>query len=1001
MYGGAIYLPDSQYSVLRIDSLDIDNNPVVLKNNSSSASGGAIFGQTMSSITIFYGIFKDNISYSNGGAINSCGGIVIYDALFNGNKAAAKGGAIYHYLSRVDNTARELLIYKAVFNSNQASRGGAISLYTDANLSKGTIGKIYNSSFESNYAFATTSSGGFPIEGDPEARTSNGNGGAIYATNKSSLLVIDSSFEKNESERNGGAIYISYDSNSLIGNTRFESSTAGGNGGAIYVSASSLDVHNSNFVENKSNNSEYGGGALYFTTSEGNILGSTFESNNALTNGGAIAIYSSSNVKIDSSEFTLNSCEALGGGIYINKSFLVSTDTIFSSNASNKNGGALYITNSAEFKGDYLEFYNNHAKTSGGAMYIYTDATAKLGKYSSGQETIFDSNSAETYGGGIYISGAADLTIYNFSSSNNSASSGGFIYETTTNTLVNLINGTSQKDICSTPNAGATLWSNTNKASLRILNYEYPANTLQGKSFTFSYIDEEDVENLVWVENEISSEITSSRFGVVPYAMFYSLEDNKKLDNNFASLNTAVFENINGKDVIVDSFIRKTNESLNNPIFGKGILIYQTIRYKMMHMKENVSLSLTSFHLSVVTAVCINPNSPNYGKMKSLYDGDTDDEGFVRISALLIQAAKVGIHVTVIAQTDANPVDLGPDYSFEEYFTSHLNEVCVPEIEGRVSEYLTFRVARWTSYGDKAATDMMHLKSCYSSHYLDWNNQDHINTIWLGSSNVDGITEAGYNGNNGEQTGVIITNHAELYNVLFNYTNLMVDYCSQEEADAFRYLVFKRSVEQVSLLKSNQKVLKNEQIVYIGTENDSIFELYFTSLGGNFNTWDVIYNPYMKFLEKMNTEEARTDYIEFVWNNPKILNDTNYLDVYFKKLARIFLENKNKNSKLLLHVNVYSSDFNPYFTGLIENENIGLLSINQYSYIWFHSKDLHMSYKENGIRQYVNILNSLNMHTGSLYYQTNHILVIKENDIVGHSIYDLFLNVTTYGQIVK
>ncbi|MDE6047668.1 MAG: hypothetical protein K2F56_03470, partial [Anaeroplasmataceae bacterium] len=814
--------------------------------------------------TMFNGIFRDNISYSNGGAINSCGGVVIYDALFEGNKAAAKGGAIYHYYTKAGNTERELLIYSATFNSNQASRGGAICLYTDASYTKGTIGKIYNSSFNSNFAFATTTSaGGFPLEGDTTARDNNGNGGAIYATNKSLLFVSNSSFNENEAERYGGGIYISHETDALIENSRFEKNSVQINGGGIYVTdACSINVTGSTFLENQSNNTEYGGGAIYFTQSQGEIKESLFEKNCAVNNGGAIAVYSNSSLELHSSEFTLNSCGALGGAIYQNKSTIISTETIFTNNSSDKNGGALYITTNAVFKGDGLEFYSNQAGTSGGAMYIYTDAQVSLGKYNSDNQNIFDSNEAGTYGGGIYISGAATLTIYNFSSSNNKASSGGFIYETTTNTIVNLINGISEDDVCTTANSGATLWSNTNKAILRILNYEYPENTLQGKSFSFTYIDEEDVKNLVWKEDELPSEGIVSPFGVVPYPTFYSLEENKTLDNNFASLNTTVFNNINGKTVIVDSFIRRTNEALNNPIFGKGILIYQTIRYKMEHLDEDVYLSLTSFHLSVVTAVCIDPNSSNYGKMKSLYDTDADEEGFVRISALLIQAAKIGIHVTVIAQTDANPVDSGPDYSFEEYFTSHLDETCIPEIGGKVSDYLTFRVARWTSYGDKAATDMMHLKSCYSSHYLDWNNQPHVDAIWLGSSNVDGITADGYNGNNGEQTGVIITNHAELYNVLFNYTNLLANYCSQEETDAFRYLISKRSMEQILLLESNQgdQILKEEQVVYIGTENDDIFELYFTSLGGNLNTWDTQFNPYFKYLNKLDSEESKTDY---------------------------------------------------------------------------------------------------------------------------------------------
>ena len=49
-----------------------------------------------------------------------------------------------------------------------------------------------------------------------------------------------------------------------------------------------------------------------------------------------------------------------------------------------------------------------------------------------------------------------------------------------------------------------------------------------------------------------------------------------------------------------------------------------------------------------------------------------------------------------------------------------------------------------------------------------------------------------------------------------------------------------------------------------------------------------------------------------------------------------------------------------------------------------------MSYVENGNRQYVSILNSLNFHQGSSAFQANSFLVIKENDTIGNNVYTDF-----------
>jgi hypothetical protein len=53
---------------------------------------------------------------------------------------------------------------------------------------------------------------------------------------------------------------------------------------------------------------------------------------------------------------------------------------------------------------------------------------------------------------------------------------------------------------------------------------------------------------------------------------------------------------------------------------------------------------------------------------------------------------------------------------------------------------MTFSHFAWTiGGGGKGGTDMMHVKLCAVSHYLDMNGVAHKNAVWTSSSNLDGV----------------------------------------------------------------------------------------------------------------------------------------------------------------------------------------------------------------------------------------------------------------------
>lgn len=465
---------------------------------------------------------------------------------------------------------------------------------------------------------------------------------------------------------------------------------------------------------------------------------------------------------------------------------------------------------------------------------------------------------------------------------------------------------------------------------------------------------------------------------------------------NFASRSEIMYDNINDKTVTVDLFYRYNGEIRNNPNVGVGIMLYQCILYKQAHPEQEVYISLTSFHLSTVAATGLVRGNGTLGRMTSLFDEEYTEVGFVRISYLLVCAAKLGINVTVVGQIDANPtIQNGhwkSDIPFDEYFQSHMDDESV--IEGKkVGDFLTFRKAKWTSYGDKAASDMMHNKTCTVSHYIDCNGREHGAATWVSSTNLDGIHQNGTNGNDNVQTGIIVSDHEELRKVVYNYTALMAKYCEQEEIAEFRDKVSDLNKTQIDLILAGREneIPAGEQIVYLGGEKDPVFEMYFTPLGGSVGKWDANYNPFSKYIGKLLPAISGSDSITFAWNNAKYLTNFEFSQTLQNVLYTAFTQNTNLNNKLYLRLVGYDYSL---FDSLVENENIGRKFINKQQST--HAKDFQLSYVENGVRHYVTAFSTLNFHQGSMWYQTNSVLIVNETAQTNNRVYVEFGKMATY-----
>lgn len=472
---------------------------------------------------------------------------------------------------------------------------------------------------------------------------------------------------------------------------------------------------------------------------------------------------------------------------------------------------------------------------------------------------------------------------------------------------------------------------------------------------------------------------------------------------NFQGLGSTTYANINGKTVTAEAFYRVSSDSACDPNCGMGLLIYQCIQYKRAHPEEDVKITFSSYRTSASAAVCVLPESKYYGYMRSLFTTNYDEQGFVRISYMLVEAARMGIEVTMVNHLSSYGVKqynsitktlkTKKELDFTQYFEQALTSACYKSYaEGKkVSDFFTFMVAEWKV--DEKGADMQHVKSATVSHYLATDGTEHRSAVFFSTSNLDDNNYLGRNGNGKAQSGVIVSDHDELYRVTYNYMKLVCNYEEETQIYDLRDQVSKLNEEQIQLIKSGKEseIPKDEQIVYLGGENDPVFELYFTPFGGSPDTWDPEMNPLCKYVDQL---AMSTDYVEFTWN------EFAYGNCFVGQtlsgiLEKKFCESPNPNNKIALRVStLFNTDA---IQQLTVGEEIGYRSIRDNTGI--HAKDYLLSYELDGVRHRVSIMTSCNFGIVPFNYRTNSMLVINETDETGGDFYYIFGNKYSYGMI--
>ncbi len=974
-YGGAVYQHGTLKASASIGEDGVSKGSEILfKNNKAKKDGGAFYVGTRSNSVIYGNVsFSSNKASDNGGAIADFGALLVNNASFSKNTASDRGGAVYIATCDKDYVTRVCRFENSEFKNNKALQGAGIALTAvDTKQKEGGKATVTDCTFASNKATS-------------KKKPEQAFGGAIYLSRKSTVTVDNSVFENNTAITEGGAVYA---------NDR-----------------SKATVTDSSFLSN-SVTSEKGIGGAVLTEGAAAVLDViTFKGNSSNKHGGAVGALESSNVTLNKIKASANTAKASGGFIYSDSSVIKVYSSNFSKNKA-KNGGAVYLNKSSVTKAYKSKFTSNSASANGGAVYAYT----------SGGDTVlqdcnFSKNTAKRFGGAVMASKSAKVSMFNNTATANSAKKSGGVLCLAASSNVSVSGLKVSKN---TAGKGYIIYSVSKKANLSInkkkhtdsdekkkLSKKYWKKAIAGE-LTVKSVSLKAPSYSVYKRNKKEKVKTKKHVPVKTILNLGKKASNgeinasygalKKLDNssNFMSRGTTKFSKINGKTVTVDTFVYRKGEKANNCSVGEGLLIYQAMLYKAANPKEEVSVSVSSYRYSVQAAVNINRNSRYFGYMRNLVGKDYDEYGFVRISYLLVTAARMGIHVNVIGQIDGFPGSK-KDPKFEEYFASQLNDACDPAYvkKGVVGDYLNAVFCKWTLKNSQGSTDMMHVKVCAVSHYLDMNGKVHKNAVWSSSTNLDGIRSDGKSGNSKLQTATIISDHAKIYQVSKNYIQLMMDYgTDQDDIYIFRKLVNRMNTEQIDLILAGKEkeIPADEQIVYLGSSKDKVFEFYYTPFGGGTNLWDEKYNPYCKYVRKLYNSE---DYIITTWNNARFSRGFPLGAQTEDMIIASF--NKNANTKNKLFLNLVGWENEAAYSNLIAGRNIGYKSLNRNPYGSIHNKDLQLSYVENGKRYYVSLLNSLNFHGGALSYQTNNMLVIKETDMDKDSVFYTVAKYSTTG----
>ena len=368
--GGAIYndgsltLSDVKLSDNAADSYGgavFNNGHLVVGNstfaNNTAEDAGAVYNEGDNSV-VGNSTFVNNTATSIGGAIINNGKLVVDNSAFEDNAANYYGGAIFNWDDlQVTNSAfdgNDILVRNIRAMDNVDHGGAAIYNWKNGKLdiSKSNFtNNIKNYKNGDRLVGAVATIGDATISDSYFVNNSGRWGGALsvmggefsIATN---FIDIDGTKFVNNSALYGGAMFV-WGSNYSISNSIFDNNSAFGkgnmtpnnnNGGALVVTQGNIPISgtiiNSNFTNNKA---QYGG-AAWINEGTIDISNSNFINNTATVEAGAIGFepaYTKITATVYATNFINNTAGVDGGAIYSNGDLRIS-DSDFDNNKAQK-----------------------------------------------------------------------------------------------------------------------------------------------------------------------------------------------------------------------------------------------------------------------------------------------------------------------------------------------------------------------------------------------------------------------------------------------------------------------------------------------------------------------------------------------------------------------------------------------------------------------------------------------------------------------------------------
>lgn len=347
-----------------IDGVTISKNITIIGENNASIDGGKVsrclFIDSNCSVILKNMTFKNGYSKNSGGGVylNENSNLTLYDCIFDYNRVYnSDGGALnaqvgtnveIHNCTFVNNTSTR--VSNLEWDSYKCGMGSAICVHIGSNL------RIYDSKFLKNKAFLATillityddviaKLSTIMVNNTLFENNTSTNRGVIYLDELGKGEFLNSVFKNNHITHSGGVLEIDTAVYSLVENCRFEDNSAV-TGGAINIKVFDVNYLSNAIVRDcvfmRNNASSYGGAisSRYGVTEVSNCK---FYFNNAATNGGAI--YSKyGSIKVSDSKFGDNSAND-GGAIYISSDHSSVINSGFARNNAIEAGGAIYSKN--------------------------------------------------------------------------------------------------------------------------------------------------------------------------------------------------------------------------------------------------------------------------------------------------------------------------------------------------------------------------------------------------------------------------------------------------------------------------------------------------------------------------------------------------------------------------------------------------------------------------------------------------------------------------------